>query len=258
MSWAKTNDGLEIFYEVKGNGSPIVFQSGYMGIHDIWDYQVEAMKGSYRCITHDNRGYGLSSKPIDSSFYTTEKNADDLKAVLDFAEVTEPFLLVSHSLGSMAALAFAGKYPQLVKGIILMGGPVFNSEGAAQLGGHEEMFAAYQTIPSDAANFYKQLGCDEEIALEAAKWQPTVFKNQTRTMLHYNPDSSVLNLQLPITVVHGTNDVVSEKEAVHTIVDTFSNAKWVELDGLNHFPQTESPETVNKLIHDFYMEINSN
>lgn len=258
MSWAKTNDGLEIYYEVEGNGPTIVFQSGYMGIHDIWKHQVETMKNSYRLITHDNRGYGLSSKPVESSFYTAEKNADDLKTVLDAAEVAEPFLLVSHSIGSMAALAFAGKYPQLVKGIILMGGPVFTSEGATQLGGHEDMFAVYQTTPSDAANFYKRLGCDEEIALEAGKWQPTVFKNQTRTILQYRPEPSVLNLQMPITIIHGTNDVVSEKEAVYTIVDIFPHAQWVELDGLNHFPQTEAPEIINKLLSDFYTEIKGN
>lgn len=258
MAWTKTNDGLEIFYEVEGNGPTIVFQSGYMGIHDIWNPLVEEMKNSYRCITHDNRGYGLSSKPVDSSFYTTGKNADDLKAVLEAAEMTEPFLLVSHSIGSMAAVAFASKYPQLVKGIVLMGGPVITNEGVLQLGGHDEMYAAYQTTPSDAANFYKRLGCAEEIALEAGKWQPTVFKNQTRTMLNYRPDSSVLNLQSPITVVHGTHDVASPKELVYKIVDTFSHAKWVELDGLNHFPQTEAPETINKLLHDFYTEIGSN
>lgn len=258
MAWAKTNDGLEIFYEVEGNGPTIVFQSGYMGIHDIWNNQVEAMKKSYRLITHDNRGYGLSSKPVESSFYTTEKNAKDLKAVLDAAGVTEPFLLVSHSMGSMAAVAFAGKYPHLVKGIMMIGGPVVTSEGVSEMGGHEEMFASHQTTPSDAANFYKTLGCAEEIALEAGKWQPTVFKNQTRTILHYRPDSSVLSLQKPFTIVHGTHDVVSSKESVHSIVDIFPHTKWVELDGLNHFPQTEDPETINKLLHDFYTEIGSN
>ncbi|MFD1067144.1 alpha/beta fold hydrolase [Oceanobacillus locisalsi] len=257
MNWAKTNDGLEIYYEIEGNGPTIVFQSGYMGIHDIWNHQIKAIKNSYRCITHDNRGYGLSSKPVDSSFYTTEKNVADLKAVLDAAEVTDSFLLVTHSLGSAAAIAFADKYPHLVKGIIMMGGPTI-SGGAIEGESHEEMWAAHQTTPSDAANFYKKLGCSEEIALEAGKWQPTVFKNQTRAILHYQPDSNALNLPMPMLVVHGTHDVVSPKEVVYTIVDTFTHARWVELDGLNHFPQIEAPETINKLVHDFYTEISDN
>ncbi|MGY0413922.1 alpha/beta fold hydrolase [Staphylococcus sp. mip270_02] len=251
MAWANTKDGLEIYYEVQGKGSPIIFQSGYMGIHDIWQEQVKLLKESYLCITHDNRGYGLSSKPVDSSFYTMEKNAEDLKSVLDANNITEPILLVAHSIGSLASLAFVTKYPQLVKGIIMAGGGSFTGESALKAGGNEEMFAAYQTTPSEAQQFYQRLGCSSEIALEASKWQPTVFKNQTRAMLYYSADSKLLSLDVPVLVIHGKDDVVSTKEGVYEIVENLPNSEWLEMENVNHFPQLEDPENLNIIIEKF-------
>ena len=72
MPWATTSDQLEIYYEDSGGDLPVIaFQSGYMGIHDIWKFQVEGLRGRYRCITHDNRGHGLSSSPADGLLYTS-------------------------------------------------------------------------------------------------------------------------------------------------------------------------------------------
>lgn len=143
MTWAITYDQLEIYYEDSGGDLPVIaFQSGYMGIHDIWKYQVEALKDRYRCITHDNRGHGLSSSPEDVSHYTTPSNADDLKAVLDDAAVTTSSVLVTHSMGGTNAIAFAIRYPHLVKGVLMMGGPVLDGESKLKRGGHEAMYSA--------------------------------------------------------------------------------------------------------------------
>ncbi|AWI43357.1 hypothetical protein BJG88_00435 [Staphylococcus nepalensis] len=251
MAWINTKDGLEIYYERQGEGTPIVFQSGYMGINDIWKDQVKLLKESYLCITHDNRGYGLSSKPVDSSFYTMEKNAEDLKSVLDANNIAEPILLVVHSIGSLASLAFVTKYPQLVKGIIMAGGGPFTGESVLKAGGNEEMFAASQTTPSEAQQFYQRLGCSSEIALEASKWQSTVFKNQTRAMLYYTADTKLLSLDVPILVIHGKDDIVSTKESVYEIVENLPNAEWLEMENVNHFPQLEHPQNLNVIIENF-------
>jgi len=46
MPWAQTADHFEIYYGDSGEGQPVIaFQSGYMGIHDIWKFQVEALRG---------------------------------------------------------------------------------------------------------------------------------------------------------------------------------------------------------------------
>lgn len=48
-TYALGSDHFEIYYEDSGEGQPVIaFQSGYMGIHDIWKFQVEALKGRSR------------------------------------------------------------------------------------------------------------------------------------------------------------------------------------------------------------------
>lgn len=257
MNWTKNYEGLEIYYEVKGTGSPIVFQSGYMGIHDIWKYQVEALKENYMCITHDNRGYGLSSKPECSSFYTMEKNADDLKAVLDSAGITEPILLVTHSIGGMIALAFAENYPELIKGILMIGGPALSGSYIKENGGNEQMWSAYQTTPSSSMLFYKNIGLCEEIALEAAKWNHSAFTQQAKAALNYQPSNNLKEiLTQPVTVVHSKSDNITPLEAPQQIVDALPNSKMILIDGYKHFPQVEGPNTINKIINDVCKELN--
>lgn len=257
MSWIKNYEGLEIYYEVKGSGTPIVFQSGYMGIHDIWKYQVEALKERYQCITHDNRGYGLSSKPECSSFYTMEKNADDLKAVLDSVGIEEPILLVTHSLGGMIALAFAERYPKLIKGILMLGGPALSGDYIRKNGGNEQMWSAYQTTPSSTMLFYKNIGLCEEIALEAAKWTHSAFTKQAKAALNYHPSSNLKDIIVqPVTVVHSKSDNITPINSSQKIVDALPNSKMILIDGSKHFSQVEDPDTINKIIIDMCNELN--
>lgn len=253
MNWLKTDEGLEIYYEVTGEGPAIVFQSGYMGIHDIWKYQIDYFKNSYKCITQDNRGYGLSSTPTSSSYYTMEKNADDLKAILDASNIITPIVLVTHSIGDMIATAFAEKYPELVKGIIMIGGPLLSGLSADKNGRNDEMFSAYQTTPSSRMQFYTNLGLCKELAMEASKWQHSAFTKQTRAMLNYRPKN---NIEQPTIVVHSKSDPSIPQDLSEEIVNTLPKGKLLLLDGFKHFPQTEKPEIINTIISDFCNELN--
>lgn len=256
MTWATTSDQLEIYYEDSGGNLPVIaFQSGFMGIHDIWKYQVEALKDRYRCITHDNRGHGLSSSPEDRTYYTTENNADDLKAVLDAAGVATPVLLSTHSMGSTNGIAFALRHPQLVKGILMMGGASVSAESKLKRGGHEEMFSVHHTSPSASMKFYVKLGLREDIAIEAGKWPRHVFRNQTAAQLSFLPGDAVSRVTIPVLALHGTDDVVTQLEIVKEAVNALPNAQLQMIEGVNHFPQTENPAAVNRIIEEFAKEI---
>ncbi|MCW5620550.1 MAG: alpha/beta hydrolase [Burkholderiales bacterium] len=255
MKWAKTADGTDIYYEDTGGPGPvIVFQSGFMGIHEIWKYQVEALRHVYRCVTHDNRGHGLSSHPEDVASYSTERNAEDLKAVIDDTGINEPFLLISHSMGSANSVAFTIKYPYLVKAIVMISGSSISGDVIIKRGGHEEMFSVHHTSPSASMKFFNNLGLENEIAIEAGKWPRYVFRNQTAALLNYRPGAAVSKITVPVLILHGANDVVAPLKVPEGNVAMLPNARLQSLDGVNHFPQTEDPETVNRIIEEFIRE----
>lgn len=256
MNWARTSDGLEIYYQDSGGQMPVlVFQSGYMGIHDIWKFQIEALADQFRCIAFDNRGYGLSSSPPDPACYTTENNADDLKAVLDACGVTAPVVLVTHSLGGTNALAFAMRYPETLRGILMMGGAAASGVATRARGANDEMYSAQQTTPLECMTFYAKLGLREDIAIEAAKWPSHVFRNQTAAFLDFDPGDALPSIAVPVLVLHGTDDVVTPVDFPREIAESVANGRLQMLEGCNHFPQTEKPDVVNEVIRAFAEEV---
>ncbi len=256
MTWATASDATEIYFEdTGGHGPALVFQSGFMGIHDIWKYQVAGLKSDFRCITHDNRGYGLSGHPEQSSSYSIEANADDLKAVLDACAITQPFLLVCHSFGSATAIAFALKYPELVKGIMMVAGAAISGDVIRSRGGHADMFAVQHRTPSASLKFFKNLGLEESIALEAGKWSRHVFRHQTAAILDFVPGDALSKISIPVLVTHSPQDVVAPMRVPEGNVGMLPNARLHVLEGLNHFPQTQNPEAVNALIEEFHKQL---
>lgn len=254
-SWAKTSDGLEIYYESVGSGKPVVFQSGYMGIHDIWINQVKALSKNFRCITHDNRGYGMSSDPTDVSYYSMEKNADDLKCILDTLGITEPVMIVTHSIGGTVAIAFAMKYPQLVKGILLTGGPVLTKKMMDKIGGTPDMWSKYQKTPTERRDFYVNIGLCEEIAYEASKWNCKAFTLQTNALLDFNPEYDEIKekVKQPVWLLHSKDDKIITEMIVSEFVENIPQLKYILKEGYNHFPPTEVPQ----LVVDTFLEMAS-
>lgn len=251
-AWAKTSDGQDIYFEdTRGEHPVIFFQSGFMGIHDLWKNQVTALHGQYRTITHDRRGYGLSSSPDDAAAYSVERNADDMKAVLDAAGISKPVYIVTHSMGSADTIAFAIKYPEMVKGIIMAGGASLSGELPAKSGGTPDMFAVKNKTPQDSMNFFHGMGLEKEIAVEAGKWSRSVFRNQTVAILNYKNDPAAAGIKVPVLVLQGDDDAIQPLKLPQEIVDTLPDARMEILPGVKHFPPTEAPDVVNNTIRNF-------
>src|SRR5512143_3761787 len=72
----------EIYYEVHGQGQPIVFLSETACDGEVWKiYQVPEFSRDHRVIIHDYRGTGRSAKP--SMDYTTKMFCEDVAALMD-------------------------------------------------------------------------------------------------------------------------------------------------------------------------------
>src|SRR6266576_2335655 len=82
MPFIKAKDGVDIYYEMSGQGTPFLFLSETACDGAVWNfYQTPEFARDHRVVTLDYRGTGLSGKP--STKYTTDIFADDAAAVLD-------------------------------------------------------------------------------------------------------------------------------------------------------------------------------
>jgi len=111
-----TFNNKKIFYAESGKGKTIVLLHGFTETSKIWDSFRDELSESYRVIAIDLAGHGKSEsiQPV----HTMELQADVVFEVLKKRKVKK-CLMVGHSMGGYVTLAFAAKYPELLKGLCL-------------------------------------------------------------------------------------------------------------------------------------------
>ncbi len=83
MPHATTPDGVKLYYEEAGSGTPILFVHEYSGDWRSWEPQVRFFSRRHRCITYSFRGYPGSDVPESASMYGQRHAVDDAKHMLD-------------------------------------------------------------------------------------------------------------------------------------------------------------------------------
>lgn len=119
MSTIQVN-GVNIYYELHGpeDAPVLVLNNGIiMNAATSWVYQTKTLSKHYRLLQYDCRGQGGSDHP--ESPYSMEGQADDLSELLDALNIEEAHV-AGISYGGEVAQAFALKYPNKVRSLILM------------------------------------------------------------------------------------------------------------------------------------------
>jgi len=111
-------DGVEIqLASWEGKGDTIFCVHGLTANSRCWDRVVSGLTPEFRVLAMDLRGRGLSDKPSEG--YSIEHHARDIFHLLE-DEKLERVTLMGHSLGAYISMAFAGRYPERVRQLILM------------------------------------------------------------------------------------------------------------------------------------------
>lgn len=109
-------NGIDINYEIEGEGPVVTFSHSLACNLSMWDEQVRALKGRYRVLRFDTRGHGQTGAPAGA--YGLEQLADDLKGLLDGLGIPATHF-VGLSMGGMIGQVFALKHPVMVQSLVL-------------------------------------------------------------------------------------------------------------------------------------------
>ncbi|MGC1382073.1 MAG: alpha/beta fold hydrolase [Candidatus Baltobacteraceae bacterium] len=107
-------NGTRLYFEVAGEGAPIVFVHGLCLDTRMWDAQFETFAERYRVIRYDVRGFGKSAVPTQAF-----RHADDLRAILDYVQAPMAHV-VGLSMGGRIALHHALLYPDATASLTLV------------------------------------------------------------------------------------------------------------------------------------------
>jgi pimeloyl-ACP methyl ester carboxylesterase len=111
MPHVSAGDGVKLYYEEVGAGTPIVFIHEYAGDYRTWEPQLRHFARAHRCVTYSQRGYPPSDVPSDPAQYGQNIARDDAIALMD-ALAIEKAHIVGHSMGAYTALHVGMRYPR--------------------------------------------------------------------------------------------------------------------------------------------------
>ncbi len=121
--------GLRLHYLDEGprDASPVVMLHG----NPTWSFYyrklVLALRDQYRCVVPDHIGMGLSDKPANGDYqFTLKQRVDDLEALLDQLNINKDITLVLHDWGGMIGMAYAARFPDRIKRLVILNTSAFH------------------------------------------------------------------------------------------------------------------------------------
>ena len=125
-------DGVNLYYEVHGEGPVILLTHGYSATSQMWAGQVAPLSKAHKLVIWDMRGHGRSDYPVDQNEYSEEKTVADMAALLD-AVGAKQAIVGGLSLGGYMSLAFNATHPGRVKALLIIDtGPCYKKDEARE------------------------------------------------------------------------------------------------------------------------------
>lgn len=169
-------------------------------------------------------------------------------------------VLAGHSFGGAIALMYALKYPQDLKGIIVIG-------SGARLRVHPEFLASCEeAIKGDARKWHEVIEAMCHSTPENYKRKvvgkqkaigPAVMLNDFLCCDKFDIMDRVHEIRLPALIICGELDVMTPVKYANYLGARIANSRVVIVPQAGHFVLAEKPEVVNKAIEDFIATISS-
>ncbi len=113
-------NGVRLYYEVIGEGFPLVFVHEFAGDGRSWEPQVRFFARRYRVVTYNARGYPPSDVPEDPGAYSQDAAVADLSGLMRHLEIPQAHLC-GLSMGGYAVLHFGLRHPEMARSLVVAG-----------------------------------------------------------------------------------------------------------------------------------------
>jgi 3-oxoadipate enol-lactonase len=254
-------NGIEIHYDVHGEGDPLICVHGLGCDRRAWALQIQPFAALYTSVFFDNRDVGQSS--LSPTGYSTADMAQDVLALADHLEM-ERFHLLGVSLGGMVSQQVALAAPERVRSLTLAvthGGV----QKAGQLRGH--LLGAYARDLSEEDRvdnllylcYTEQFFEDQEMyefvrnaLLEDPYPQPPeAFARQAAAGANHDVRDRLGELSMPVHVIGAERDLMIPVWKQRELASLIPGAKLTILDGQGHGVQWEAADQFNAAVTEF-------
>jgi pimeloyl-ACP methyl ester carboxylesterase len=270
---AASVNGIELAYEVYGDGPPLVLAHGYIASKEMWDYQIGPFSERYRLVVYDMRGHGQSgAPPEDDPGYTMATLVEDQRALMDHLGIDQAYV-GGLSMGGGIAMRFALSYPQRVRALLL-----FDTAAGPTAAGRE-IQRWWQTNHDMIASFIRSSGVADTLRnLYAQRVQapgaaaadpPTEVREFMARMQDLSPDGflgagralweqddvldRMAEVSVPTLVLVGDMDFLLEpSKAMHA---NLPHARFTLVRGSGHGTAMWQPAKFTSAVLDFLADV---
>jgi pimeloyl-ACP methyl ester carboxylesterase len=267
-------NGIGIYYEEAGQGTPLVFVHEFAGEARSWHLQVRFFARRYRTIAFNARGYPPSDLPSEQAAYSQEQAAEDIRGLLDALGIARAHVC-GLSMGGYATLHFGLRHPERALSLVVAG-------------------CGYGSVAADRAQFQRDVAATAERFLSEpmAHMADTYCQGPTRVQFRdkdpkgwqefydmfaaqsaighgltmrgvqltrpsvYELESALERLEVPTLIVTGDEDEPCLEPGIF-LKRKISTSGLVVIPKAGHTINLEEPEAFNRAVLDFLTAVES-
>ena len=269
MAPVKTEDGIKLYYEEAGAGTPIVFAHEFAGDCRSWESQLRHFARRYRCIAFNAGGYPPSDVPPDAASYSQQPARDDILCVLDGLGI-ERAHIVGLSMGAFATLHFGMAHSDRALSLVVAG---------CGYGAHPDQYESFQREAKSLAQTIREKGMQHVAAtyghgptrMQLRDKDPRGFDDFIRFFSEHSVEGSANTMEnyqgkrpslyalrkemaaitAPLLVVAGDEDDATLEPSI-MMKRTIATCGLVVLPRSGHVLNIEEPALFNRVLEDFF------
>ena len=260
-------NGTSLYYEDSGPGSTgetIVFSHGLLWGTEMFEAQIEALRGRYRCVAWDHRGQGRSASDHRHTI-DMELVWQDAVCLLERMELGSVHF-VGLSMGGFTGLRMAARRPDLVRKLVILESsaqpePVENigryrllskvnrllGPGVTKASVAKIMLG--KTIIADPAR-----KADVERFTQLMSRRRDIWRATNGVIDRAGMEAELPRIAAPTLVIVGDEDLATTPHKARALVDGISGAKLVVIPRAGHSSTVEEPAAVTAAIEKFLTE----
>lgn len=256
-------NGLKLYFEIMGEGHPLILLHGLTLDARMWDDQFEVFSGKYKVIRYDLCGFGRSDIPE-----TPHSHIEDLLALLNVLGIDKTHL-VGLSRGGRVAVDFTLEHPERVNGLVLASSALSGFVWSNNIG---QRLSEIRTLAKESIAKATELWLNEPMFTPSRKNLSTWLRLgkivSEYSGIHWlklgmeswsmNPPAiqRLSEIEVPTLIIGGGLDMSDFHAVAEILTKNIKNAKRILIPEAGHMVNMEKSQEFNHVVLDFLDEFN--
>lgn len=250
-------NGIEMNYELAGEGNCLVLIHGYTDNLNLWYNQVPAFSKQYQVLTYDVRGFGRTE--VSKADYSMALFARDLHELLRALEIRSACVL-GYSMGGRIALEFALTHPEMTAGLILANSGIGEAP-SQEMQERRQMMAGL--LQQGDIKIISEMMTEASFSPGLKERNPAAFEKYKSIKMQNDPSEYLAimqaivkaidspadfgSLRCPVLIIAGDRDGFMDVRVAESMKKAIGNSE-VKVLPTGHAAAIEEPEAFNETV----------